>query len=233
MTVNPEHDLPTEINVNYTLANQKHFDQSAQTYDSPQAIELARRSARAMRRVYEFDENTTCVMDFACGTGLISHQLAPYAQTIVGVDISQRMVDRYNEQVGNQGISHDEMQAICADLQGVEGELDGMKFDIVVCASSYHHFDSISSITRTLAYFLKPGGTLLVIDLLKAEHLDLDALFPDHLHHLVAHKGGFREEELRKAFDDGGLKGFEFSDAVNVKKKGEDLKLFIAKGLRQ
>lgn len=63
--------------------------------------------------------------------GLISRELAPYAKSIVGVDISQSMVDRYNQTVLNQGILPEEMRAVCAELEGRDEELDGLKFDVV------------------------------------------------------------------------------------------------------
>ncbi|EDR10828.1 uncharacterized protein LACBIDRAFT_315686 [Laccaria bicolor S238N-H82] len=198
-------------------------------------------------------------MDFACGPGLISRELAPYAKSIVGVDISPGMVDQYNTRVANQGIPREEMRAVCADLQGTADELDGEKFDLVVvrpstqiraptsltpsqpligelsaiqCASSYHHFASINDITRTLAFFLKPNGVLLVIDLLKSDDAETEDLFPDHGHHIVAHKGGFKEDDLRTAFREAGLTAFMFNDAMTVKRRGHDLKLFIAKGTK-
>lgn len=64
--------------------------------------------------------------------GLLSREIAPNAKQIVGIDISQGMVDQYNRRVANQGISPDEMKAICVDLKGVDGELDNRKFDVVV-----------------------------------------------------------------------------------------------------
>lgn len=66
--------------------------------------------------------------------GLISKELAPYAKSIVGVDISQGVVDRYNLSVSNQGIPPEEMRAVCAELKGGDEELDGLKFDVItVC----------------------------------------------------------------------------------------------------
>jgi hypothetical protein len=64
--------------------------------------------------------------------GLISSQLAPHTASIVGVDISQGMVDLYNRRVSNQGITPDEMKAVCVELRGVPGELDDAKFDVIV-----------------------------------------------------------------------------------------------------
>jgi tRNA/tmRNA/rRNA uracil-C5-methylase (TrmA/RlmC/RlmD family) len=67
--------------------------------------------------------------------GLISQALAPYCKKIVGVDISPGTVEYYNTRVQNQGISDEEMKAVCVDLKGEEGELEGIKFDIVVVSS--------------------------------------------------------------------------------------------------
>lgn len=55
----------------YSEANKAHFDDNAaEKYDKRQdAIELTRRQSKAMIKAYPFDESTTIVMDFACGTG--------------------------------------------------------------------------------------------------------------------------------------------------------------------
>ena len=68
--------------------------------------------------------------------GLISRELAPYSRSILGVDISQAMVDQYNLRVFNQGIPPEEMRAVCAELEGKEGELGGQKFDVIVVSCS-------------------------------------------------------------------------------------------------
>jgi 2-polyprenyl-3-methyl-5-hydroxy-6-metoxy-1,4-benzoquinol methylase len=62
----------------------------------------------------------------------MSRELAPYTKTLIGIDISQAMVDVYNTHVTNQGIPPEEMHAVCAELKGVDGELDGARFDVVV-----------------------------------------------------------------------------------------------------
>ena len=82
--------------------------------------------------------------------GLISQGLAAHTRQIVGVDISQGMVNEYNQRVTNQGIPTDEMKALCLDVLE-EGDCDsgvseetlkalGGKFDVVVvrCFILYH-----------------------------------------------------------------------------------------------
>ncbi|KAF9464582.1 S-adenosyl-L-methionine-dependent methyltransferase [Collybia nuda] len=247
----------------FAEANKTHFDKVAHEYDEmPHATERGRRSAEALRNAYPFDEQTTSVMEYACGTGLVSRELAPYSKRIVGVDISQGMVDQFNKRVANQGISPDEMQAFCVELKGQAGELNDEKFDVIVCTSAYHHFESIQNVTNMLAYFLKPGGYLLVVDLLKGySHHQHDhhkehghghnhdhgtghghkegageesdnTIFPKSVHHVVPHVGGLDEEDMRKTFEGAGLGSFTFKVVIDAMKDGKEVKLFLAKGVK-
>ncbi|PIL33006.1 hypothetical protein GSI_04455 [Ganoderma sinense ZZ0214-1] len=154
-----------------------------------------------------------------------------YVKSIVGVDISQASVDHFNAQAANQSLEPDEMRAVCAELKGEPGELDGFKFDIVVCCASYHHFPSIVETTRVLASFLKPGGALLVVGI-KAEE-DGRVIFPEVHHHLVPHTRGLSEETMHEAFRRAGLAGFEMRESFRAKMRstGEYVRWFVARGV--
>ncbi|EKM83148.1 hypothetical protein AGABI1DRAFT_69361 [Agaricus bisporus var. burnettii JB137-S8] len=224
---------------NYSLSNKDYYDQlGEQNFDAPHALELARRAANVFRRAYDFDEDETRVLDFACGVGHLSRELVPYVKSIVGVDISQRMVDEYNRRSLNQGIEPEEMRAIQADilLSSTSSELQEMKgtYDVVVCAAAYHHFDDITVMTRALVEFLKPGGMLLVLDLLKDENVDTEELFPEHRKHdIVAHRGGLSKAQMEEAFVAAtGLQSFKMSDAIKARKRGHPTTLFLAQGIR-
>lgn len=187
-----------------------------------------------MIKAYPFEEDSTLVLDYACGTGLISKKLAAHAKCIVGVDISQSMVDQYNQSVSNQGIPPEEMKAVCCDLTVTQNQLDGMKFDVVVCASSYHHFPSIEDVTKALVSYLKPGGSLLVADLMKPSSAEsAEALFPTGAHNIVAHKGGFEEADIKAVFEGVGLINFLFVTACKTKKHGHPVELFLASGTKE
>lgn len=70
--------------------------------------------------------------------GLLSQQLSPYCKSVVGVDISQAMVDLYNESARNQGLSGDELRAVCFDVLDNKFSsdcLNGQKFDVVVVSN--------------------------------------------------------------------------------------------------
>ena len=57
-------------------------------------------------------------------------------KSILGVDLSQNMVDVYNRKVWQQGISKDEMEAICLELKegsdNQDDQLNGRKFDFII-----------------------------------------------------------------------------------------------------
>ena len=50
---------------------------------------------------------------------------------ILGIDISQGMVDAYNKRAGELGLTN-KMSAKALKLKGEEGELGNEKFDIVI-----------------------------------------------------------------------------------------------------
>jgi hypothetical protein len=107
------------------------------------------RVVQAIVKAYPLDKEKTIAMDFACGNGShkfirsglrdsncillhtighVSKEMMPYVKSILGVDISLRMTERYNEKFPGE---EPEASAICAELKGEEGELSGARFDII------------------------------------------------------------------------------------------------------
>ncbi|KAF7441219.1 hypothetical protein PC9H_001568 [Pleurotus ostreatus] len=220
----------------FAAANAKHFNENVDKFeDQPFAKEFAGRQFIAYLGAYPFDGEKTVMMDFACGIGMVSRQMAPYAKQIVGVDISQGLVDEFNLRVKNQGLTPDELKAVCVQLKGEEGELDNLKFDVIVCGMAYHHISDVAKTTQTLAFFLKPGGVLMVNDGLKMDvippmlmEMQKKANFKD----VVPHTHGFEESEIRKIFEDAGLVKFQLDIMSKAKHHTFPGKVFIAKGVK-
>jgi ubiquinone/menaquinone biosynthesis C-methylase UbiE len=56
--------------IDHAEANRQHFNETAHSYDAiPLVTEITAKSANAMRAMFDFDEESTVAMDFACGTG--------------------------------------------------------------------------------------------------------------------------------------------------------------------
>lgn len=88
--------------------------------------------------------------------------------------------------------------------------------------------------TRALVEFLKPGGLLLVVDLLKDQNVDVEELFPEHRKHdIVAHRGGLSEAQIEEAFVmAAGLRSLKLRNAIKARKGGHLVTIFLAQGTK-
>lgn len=131
------------------------------------------------------------VLDAGCGTGLCAASLRPYARRLVGVDLSDGMLDRARA----RGL-YDELQA--AELVGFLAERPGA-FDLVVAADVFCYFGVLDDAFAAARAALRPGGRLAFT----VEELDP----ADGRPHRVATHGRYAHAEayIRTAVADAGL----------------------------
>ncbi|KAK7036009.1 Methyltransf-25 domain-containing protein [Favolaschia claudopus] len=213
----------------FAAANQALFDKHAHEADQrPDAAEVASKISEAILQAYSFDKDSTLVLDYACGTGIVARNIVPHCKTYIGVDISQGMVDQFTKGAQAHGISTDKMRAIRTELKGEDHELDGTKFDVVMCSLAYHHIGDILSVTRLLAFFLKPGGTLIVVDFPNMNAMTI----PEEFSHSIAHRGGISESAIKEAYEAAGLGEFELVLFKGPKSTMHPEDIFLAKGAK-
>ena len=130
------------------------------------------------------------VLDFGCGTGLLSYNLADVAQKIVGIDSSPKMVEEFNKKSSN-------LQKIKAytSLKKIDEQ-----FDLIVSSMTLHHIPEISKLIATLSRYLLPHGTICIADLDKE-----DGSFHDRGNDGVYHFG-FDRDWLIEIFTKQGYK---------------------------
>jgi hypothetical protein len=63
---------------------------------------------------------------------LVSGNLAPYVKSILGIDISQGVVDLFNKRFSDRDADQERFRAIRAELKGEDGELDNEKFHVII-----------------------------------------------------------------------------------------------------
>lgn len=94
---------------------------------------------------------------------------------------------------------------------------------------AYHHIASVEDTTRMLCSLLKPGGSLLVADILK-DGGKRD--FPEFAQQLVPHTEGFNRDEMKALFEGAGLVQFALTNATSANMHGTWLQLFLARGAK-
>jgi hypothetical protein len=90
----------------------------------------------------------------------------------------------------------------------------------------YHHLPSIKETTKTLAFFLKPGGHLLIIDSKK----DSMVIPEGTVYEDIIKMNGVSKDEIQEAFDGAGLALKSFEHAVSLSKdvEGADMEICLS-----
>ncbi|KAF3019439.1 hypothetical protein E8E14_013326 [Neopestalotiopsis sp. 37M] len=150
------------------------------------------------------DSRQVRLLDYACGTGMISRALGPYTTQCVGVDVSENMVGAFNARAENQGLTKEDMFAVVGNLavpdDPAPAALSGpefFNFDIAAVGGGFHHFDDPEFAATRLIERLKPGGVLFIWDFLTHEHDH------DYASHGVVHHG-FSKDQVRNIFEKAG-----------------------------
>jgi 2-polyprenyl-3-methyl-5-hydroxy-6-metoxy-1,4-benzoquinol methylase len=94
------------------------------------------------------------ICDLACGQGRVARHLAAQGATVVGIDLSAKLlaIARRHEKAAPQGIEY-----IHADVQRLDGAaLD--PFDGVVCSMALMDIPDLTGAARSVASLLQPEG---------------------------------------------------------------------------
>ena len=106
---------------------------------------------------------TLVVGDLGCGTGQLTETIAPYVRRVIAVDGSTDMLDAARRRVGDQpnvDIRQGDLEALPLD----PGELDCAMLALVL-----HYAPHPANALDEVARVVKPGGRLLVVDMLPHE----------------------------------------------------------------
>lgn len=143
------------------------FDHLYQSARDPFAAGLPQ--FRYQRRKYEAliamlpDRAYRDVLDVGCGIGVLARQLAPHADRVLGIDLSQEAVDR--ARLLSASLSNIEFSQ--ADVTCLDD--DGRRFDLIVVADIIYYLAPLTDATLKLlasrfADRLAPNGLLLLVN---------------------------------------------------------------------
>ncbi len=141
--------------------NVKRFDDAATAWEEkPQRVALARKVAEAIEQAIPL-AGTMQVLEYGCGTGMVSRALSPHVATIKAVDTSPQMLEVLRQKAGEEKI--DNIETLVHDL--TQTPLPDKDFDLVISSMTLHHIPDIEALLDQFFAALKPGGYLAVADL--------------------------------------------------------------------
>jgi 2-polyprenyl-3-methyl-5-hydroxy-6-metoxy-1,4-benzoquinol methylase len=173
------------------------FDSKAGDWDrNPARVALANAVTESIRTDVPLDTSMN-VLEFGCGTGLITLALARFCGTISAVDTSPGMLAILEAKASLAGTTNIRVFRKDLSLPGEAGTLPG-DYDLVFGSMTLHHIEDTTAFLKTLHTLLSPDGMLAVADL-EAE----DGFFHDDASEKVHH--GFSGNGLREKLEQAGF----------------------------
>ena len=135
------------------------------------------------------------VLDVATGTGRLLELLAPRVSAGLGVDASRNMVALARARLSRPDLAHCAVRL--ADMYRLP--LPDERYDLAVLQMVLHYAEDPAAAVAEAARVLAPGGTLVVIDLLRHAQTELNAR--------LAHRWpGFDDDAVGAMLGDAGLR---------------------------
>jgi ArsR family transcriptional regulator len=158
------------------------------------------------------------VGDLGCGTGPVAAALAPFVASVIAVDRSQDMLQAARRRLRdfeNVEVRRGELEAL---------PLDNESLDAATLMLVLHHVPDPGAALLEAARLLRPGGRLLICDMLPHDHED----YRQQMAHVWL---GFGAEQMRKLLAAAGFDKVRISSlAADPATKGPAL--FVASAAR-
>ncbi|MDD5170615.1 MAG: class I SAM-dependent methyltransferase [Syntrophales bacterium] len=188
-----------------------NFDQAAASWDeNPGRIKLADDVASAIRREITLTKDMD-VLDYGCGTGLITLGIQPFVNTVTGIDSSEGMLNILADKISRQKLTN--VSARHLDMEA--GEMLPDRFHLIVSSMTLHHIRHPEILIKQLSENLHAGGALCIADLDPD-----DGLF--HGENQAAFHPGFERSHMKDMFEKAGFQHIRDSAAARIIKDIEE-----------
>lgn len=198
------------------MSAENRFDQAAEEWDSFEPrVKLIRAIGDHMFERIPLNAEMD-VLDFGCGTGLLSLSIADQVKSLTGIDTSAGMLKTFEQKATQMGLQNTQTQWLDLTQKiAIPGQ-----YDLIVSSMVFHHVKELNAVLVLLHGALKPGGRLCIAD------LDLDGgLF--HEDATDVFHDGFDREAFAATLKKAGFSTVELTDATSITKPiGEELRTF-------
>ncbi len=150
--------------------------------------------AEALLKVLNYD----VVADLGAGEGTLSQLLAQRAKKVIAVDLSPKMAEFGQELAHKNGLKNVEYRI--GDIE--EPPIDDKSLDLAVLSQALHHAEHPQRAIDAAFKILKPGGRLIILDLVQHQFEEARELYADRWL-------GFAESDLAKMLERSGFKDLQ------------------------
>jgi 2-polyprenyl-3-methyl-5-hydroxy-6-metoxy-1,4-benzoquinol methylase len=166
------------------------------------------------------------VLDFGCGTGLLTMQLQPFVCSVTGIDSSQGMLDVLNTKIRDRNLTNVKTRFLNIEKGGV---LEG-SYHLITSSMTFHHIKNIRPVLDQFYKVLLPAGNICIAD------LDIDDGQFHENNNGVFHFG-FERNSLSNIISEAGFKDIKCLTAARITKPVQgktvrDFTIFLMTGCK-
>lgn len=195
------------------------FDEVASTWDSqPRRLQLAAGVATEIVRRVPLSRDLE-VLDFGCGTGLVTLALQPFVRRVTGVDTSAGMLEELRSKVREKRL--DNVDTVL--LEPAASLTPGRRYDLIVSSMALHHVADVGALLRRFHEMLLAGGRVALADLDRENgtfHEDARGVF----------HSGFDRDEVASLLEGAGFDSIAWSTATTTRKGDREYPVFLVTG---
>src|SRR5581483_8500420 len=121
-------------------------------------------------------DGTMTVIDFACGTGILSRAIAPLVKEVIGLDLTAAMLEEARTFAAAGNLPNVRF------IECAVESLDETAFacDLAVTRFSLHHFIQPAAVVKKMASVVKSQGHVAIVDLLSPMDAELSNRYNDY-----------------------------------------------------
>ena len=106
---------------------------------------------------------TDVVVDFGCGPGYFTIELAKKAKRVIAVDLSPQMLEKVQRKASKAGAQNvDVLQS-----NGKKIQLPDASVDLILLVTVYHEVGDSETVLGEFGRILKPSGRLAIVEVIK------------------------------------------------------------------
>lgn len=193
----------------------EHFNQAANTWDTPEKIEQCIHYAKEISK--HIKDEPLKILEVGCGTGLLGSQFVKGQNQLIGVDTSVGMLAVFNSKFKN----NPNVKSFLLNLEK-ENLLD-KDFNLTISSMAFHHLIDPVAMLEKLKSLSRENALIAIVDLDEE-----DGSFHPDPKKMGVHHFGFSKKTIESWGQEAGLNLLEHKIVNVIEKNEKTYPIFLA-----